>query len=63
MDLETAKKWLETKLTLLKLNLKIIAEESLEEINEWNIEINAKLAQADKDVKRMKEWLESRQCE
>jgi hypothetical protein len=102
MDLETAKKSLETKLTLLKINVKrtgdilqgeqpdaierhckalkavvaavddcrraveeqkIIAKESLEGINEWNIEINAKLAEADNDVKRMKEWFESRQRE
>ncbi len=42
---------------------KIIAEESLEEINELNIEINAKLVEADNDVKRMKEWFESGQCE
>ncbi len=101
MDLETAKKSLKTKLTLLKLNVKrtgdilqgeqpdaierhckalkavvaaiddcrraveeqkIIAEESLEEINEWNIEINAKLAEADNDVKRMKECRQREQA-
>ncbi|CAB4030269.1 Hypothetical predicted protein [Paramuricea clavata] len=40
---------------------KIIEKESLDDIGEWNIEINAKLAEADNEVKRMKEWLESRQ--
>ncbi|XP_028414337.1 uncharacterized protein LOC114537496 [Dendronephthya gigantea] len=100
MDLETAKNSLETKLTLLQLNVKrteatlqseqpdaierhckalkaivdavedcrrtveeqkIIEKETLENIGEWNIEINERLAEADNDVKRMKEWLESRQ--
>ena len=37
---------------------KIIEKESLDDIGEWNVEINAKPAEAD-DVKRMKEWLES----
>ena len=100
MDLETAKKSLETKLTLLQLNVtridnillgeqpdaierhykalkaviaavddcrrameeqKIIAKESLEDINGWNDGINAKFTEADMQVKRIKEWLESRE--
>ena len=99
MELETAKKSLKTKLTLLQLNVKrtvsilqgqqhdaierhykalkavvtavdesrraveeqkIIAEESLEDINKWNEEINAKFTQADEEVKRIKDWLDSR---
>ena len=99
MDLETAKKSLETKLTLLQLNVtrtdnillgeqpdameghhkalkaviaavddcrraveeqKIIAKESIEDINGWNDGINAKFTEADMQVKRIKEWLESR---
>ena len=100
MDLETAKNLLETKLTLLQLNVKrtdtvlqgdqpdmierhyralkaviaavddcrraveeqkIMAKESLEEIDEWNTGINAKFTEADNDVKRIKEWLDGRQ--
>ena len=100
MDLETAKKSLETKLPLLQLNVtrtdnilqgeqldaierhykalkaviaavddcqraveeqKIIAKESLEDINGWNDGINAKFTEADMQVKRIKDWLESRE--